>query len=196
MAIRQAVGAETAVYVDCHRRFDLATSTALAEALHEIGVTWFEESLDPFKDAVALRRVREISAMPVAGGEKGYGYHSFARLLEDEVVDIVMPDVMFCGGPAEAFRMGKAFEATRAGSVSLHCPEGPVALLASAHVTAAVGGALLLEHAADEVPWRHEVLEVPEKIVGGAIHLPDGPGLGTRVDQSVVQNHGGRRWVE
>jgi len=195
-AIREAVGPEVAVYVDCHRRFDLATSLALAEALDAIGVTWFEEALDPLVSPAEMRQITAATSMPVAGGELGYGLIGFARIINEAAVDIIMPDVMFCGGPAEAHRMGLELEATHPNSVSLHCPAGPIALLASAHATAAIGGSRPLEHAVDEVPWRHEVLEVREQVVDGAIHIPVGSGLGTRVDRGFVERQGGRRWAE
>ena len=67
--------------------------------------------------------------MPIAGGESGYGEEFFAGLIEGGAVSIIMPDVKYCGGVAEAFKAGTA--ALRAGqSVSLHSPSGPVSSLA------------------------------------------------------------------
>ncbi len=60
----------------------------------------------------------------------------------------------------------------RGGGVSLHSPSGPVSLLASAHVTAAVDGAMPLEHAVHEVGWRADLIEPAERIEGGRLLLP------------------------
>jgi galactonate dehydratase len=195
-AIHDAVGPEVAVYVDCHRRFDLAASLALAAALDDTGVTWFEEALDPLVNRAEMRQITAATAMTVAGGELGYGRTAFARILNEAAADVIMPDVMFCGGPAEAYRMGVELEATHPDSVSLHCPAGPIALLASAHATAAIGGSRPLEHAVDEVPWRHELLEVEEQVADSSIQIPLGSGLGTRVDRGFVERRGGRCWAE
>jgi galactonate dehydratase len=119
----------------------------------------------------------------------------FKRLVEEDVLDIVMPDVKFCGGPVEAYRTGMELEPSHPGSVSMHCPSGPVSLLASAHATAAFGNVLPLEHAVYEVGWRREVLEPFEVVKGGMLHLPEGPGLGARVDPVLVEMRG-RRWEE
>jgi len=191
-AVVEAVGPDTAVYVDCHRRFDLPSSQALAGALADFDVAWFEEPMDPATSPGQLAQVTAVSPVRVAGGERGFGHEWFDGLLEQRVVDVAMPDVMFCGGPAEAYLICREHP----GRVSLHCSSGPLALLAGAHVTSAGTAVLPLEHAVHEVPWRSTVLEVPERIVGGVMHLPDGPGLGTRVDRAVADRLGGRRWVE
>ena len=77
----------------------------------------------------------------------------------------------------------------------MHCPSGPLSLLASAHATAAFGPQLPLEHAVYEAEWRHEVMEPFEEIKNGEFIIPDGPGLGGRVDPVMVEMRG-RRWEE
>ncbi len=184
------VGPDRTLYVDCHSRFDLDSGRALAPELRDAGAGWYEEPVDPVKDQKILREIREVSDLPMAGAERSYGMSLFARLIEDEILDIVMPDVKFCGGPAEAYQIGRELEAEHPGSVSMHCPSGPVSLLASAHTTAAFGNTLPLEHAIYEVDWRHEVLQPNERVEEGWLILPDEPGLGAFVDPMVVDQRG------
>jgi galactonate dehydratase len=206
--VKDAAGPEMRVFVDCHSRFDQSSATALATELRAIGAGWFEEPVDPLKDEEVMRRVYEAvrerddakSALPLAGGERGYGVETFRRLLDSYALDIVMPDVKHCGGVVEAFLAGTELEARRAGSVSLHSPSGPVSLLASAHVTAAFAaappqrGALLpLEHAVYEVEWRHTMTEPAERVEEGSLVLPTGYGLGASLDYFTVLAKG-RRW--
>ena len=115
--------------------------------------------------------------------------------MEEEVLDVVMPDVKFCGGPVEAYLIGRELESRWAGSVSMHCPSGPLSLLASAHATAAFGNTLPLEHAVYEVDWRYEVLEPFEEIKDGYLTLPEGYGLSARIDPVAVAMRG-RSWSE
>ncbi len=130
--------------------------------------------------------------MPIAGGESGYGEEFFAELIEGGAVSIIMPDVKYCGGVAEAFRAGRA--AMRAGqSVSLHSPSGPVSSLAGAQVTAAMPGAMPLEYAVHEASWRAELLVPTERVADGRMWLPGGPGLGAALNPGVVARYG-RRW--
>ena len=194
-AIREAVGPDITIFVDCHSRFDLDSALALEPELRAAGGQWFEEPVDPVEDANDLRTIHEQSVLPVAGGEHAYGVSLFKRLVEEDVLDIVMPDVKFCGGPVEAYRIGMELEPSFPSSVSMHCPSGPLSLLASAHATIAFENVLPLEHAVYEVDWRHELLEPFERVENGHLVLPEGPGLGARVDPAAVAFRG-KSWTE
>ena len=194
-ATKAIVGPDRKLLVDCHSRFDLESALALEPELREAGVGWYEEPVDPIKFPDDLREIRNKAELPIAGAEHGYGIGLFTVLMDDDVLDVVMPDVKFCGGPVEAYLIGRELEARWEGSVSMHCPSGPLSLLASAHATAAFGNKIPLEHAVYEVDWRHEVLEPFEQIEGGFLTLPDGHGLGGRVDPVAVAMRG-RSWTE
>ncbi len=194
-AAKDAVGPDRTLYVDCHSRFDLNSAFALGDELAAAGVGWYEEPVDPIEKMATMRRIHEKSPLPNAGAEMGYGVDIFKRLIDEDVLDIVMPDVKFCGGPVEAYRVGMELEPDHPGSVSMHCPSGPLSLLASAHATAAFDNVLPLEHAVYEVEWRKEVMEPFEQIENGEFIIPEGPGLGGRVDPVMAETRG-RRWEE
>ena len=191
-AVREAAGPEVALMVDCHSRFDVESAVEVAEQLNKLGVSWFEEPLDPSKDAAGLAEIASRIPMLVAGGEHGYGEEFFAGLTEHAGVKVIMPDVKFCGGAGAATRAGRAAVAA-GGGVSLHCPSGPVSLLTSGHVTAAIDGALPLEHAVHEADWRSSLLVPSESVKDGRLHLGAGPGLGAELDWGLLQR-AGRVW--
>jgi galactonate dehydratase len=191
-AVREAIGPEVTLLVDCHARFQFHTATSVAEKLARLEVGWFEEPLDTLTEIYDLSRLATETDIPLAGGELGYGEELFASLIERNAVRIIMPDVKYCGGVAEACRSGKA--ALRlGGQVSLHSPSGPISQLASAHVTAAIPGALALEHAVNETSWRTELLVPSERIERGHLFYPQGTGLGATLNEKLVQRHGSRR---
>ena len=192
-AVREAIGATARLLVDCHCRFTAATAPPIAEELARLEVGWFEEPVQPRTAAADLATIARRVRMPVAGGESGYGRDFFDELLDRGAVAVIMPDIKHCGGVAEAVRAGRS-AAGRGGGFSLHSPSGPVSLLAGAHVTAAVPDALPLEHAVDEVDWRADLLDPVERIEGGCLLLPPGPGLGAALDWRSVQRHG-RTWT-
>ena len=193
-AVREAIAPEARLFVDCHGRFDLDSALALEPELRRLEVAWYEEPVHSTEEREALRRVRDASEIPVAGAETAYGLRAFEAFVADGVLDVVMPDVKHCGGPGEAAAIGRSVESRHRGSVSMHCPSGPMSLLASAHATAAFGPNLPLEHAVYEVSWRADVLEPAERVEGGALVLPDGPGLGARLNERLVAKRG-RKWT-
>ncbi|MCH8062072.1 MAG: mandelate racemase/muconate lactonizing enzyme family protein [Chloroflexi bacterium] len=190
-AIREAVGPDVRLLVDCHSRFEVHTAPVVAAELAKFDIGWFEEPVSPIEDPSGLSSVAAKVAMSVAGGESGYGKKFFDDLIKRNAVSIIMPDVKYCGGVVEACKAGRS--ATNSGSgVSLHCPSGPISLLASAHVTAAVEAAMPLEHAVYEADWRADLIEPRERIEEGRLWFAGGPGLGAVLNDDVVNRHGRR----
>ena len=188
-AVRRAIGPDARLLVDCHSRFSAQLAPVIARELAALDVGWFEEPVQPASAAADLAAIARAVKVPVAGGESGYGVEFFDALLDRRAVGIVMPDVKYCGGVAEAVRAGhSAIERGR--GVSLHSPSGPVSLLASGHVTAAVEGSLPLEHAVHEVDWRADLIEPAERIENGRLQLPSSQGLGAALNGKVVRRHG------
>ena len=106
-AVRDAVGADVTLLVDCHSRFDVESAVIVAEELAEFGVGWFEEPVQPMEDPEGMARIAARVPVPVAGGEKGYGEELFADLVGRGSAKIIMPDVKHCGGAAVAARAGQ-----------------------------------------------------------------------------------------
>ena len=178
--------------VDCHSRFDIESAVIVAEDLAELDISWFEEPVQPTEDAAGLARIAARVPVVVVGGEKGYGEKLFADLIARGAVEVIMPDVKYCGGAAVAARSGLA--AIKAGGgVSLHSPSGPVSLLASGHVTAAMSGAMPLEHAVYEADWRADLLTPPERVEDGRLYIPAGLGLGAELSWDLLRRVG-RVW--
>ncbi len=188
-AVRSAVGEDVTVLVDCHSRFERHTAPLVAEQLAQSNIGWFEEPLQPTKDAAGLAEVSKEVSMTVAGGESGYGREFFRNLVECGAVDVVMPDVQYCGGVAEARAAGQA-AMDAGGNVSLHSPSGPVSLIGGGHATAAMPGALHLEHAVYEADWRAELVLPHERVEDGRLWMPNGLGLGATLNESVVSRYG------
>ena len=188
-AARSAIGPDITLLVDCHSRFDLASAPAVADELARLDVGWFEEPVNPERDPEALAEIASRVSMPVAGGEHAYGAEFFERLVAARAVEVAMPDIKYCGGVSEAVRAA-TLVARHGGQTSLHGPSGPVSIVAGAHVTAVMPAALPLEFGVYECPWRAELIEPPEHVHGGRLHLPTSPGLGARLNPSVLQAHG------
>ena len=192
VAIKRTVGKDITVFVDCHQRFDEQTALIVFEKLAEVGIGWFEEPL-PEGNNQAMARILKAISCPLVGGECRYGKSKILELISSRACDIVMPDIKFCGGVTEARKVGQSI-ANTGGKYSLHCPSGPVSLLASAHVTAAVKGAYLLEHAVNEISWRADILSPREQIEKGKLWFPGGKGLGAILNASMLKKHG-RIWI-
>ncbi len=192
-AVRAAIGPDVDIFVDCHSCFDEESAVIIADKLAESNIAWFEEPIPPATGLRELARVATKISQPMAGGEDGYGEEFFTDLLASGALRILMPDIKYCGGVAEACRASRAV-IQAGGSASLHNPSGPVSQLASASVTAAVAGSMPLEHAVYEAEWRAEVLSPPERIENGRFRFPEGGDGGVALNIDLVQAKG-RSWT-
>ena len=189
LTVRQEVGSEVEILVDCHGRFEEASSRIVAELMNPIGIGWFEEPLDPIGFPAELAELAKEISMPIAGGEAGYGQLFFDSLIKLSSVKTVMPDIKYCGGVEEAVRIANSAMDSKVG-FSPHCPSGPISLLASAHVCASLNQRVILEHAVDESDYRHELINPVEIIKNGQLHMPTGPGLGATFDTAALEKYG------
>jgi galactonate dehydratase len=189
-AVRDAVGPDIDLYVDCHSKFDAPTALDVARALRELGVRWFEEPM-PTEDRAALLALRpQVHAlgMELIGGELLYGVAGFLPYLAPRVFDLIMPGVKHCGGIGATLAIGAAADACGV-AVAPHNPSGPVSMAASAHVAASLPRLRALEHAWGEVRWRPDLLTPRERIEDGMYVLPTGPGLGIDLTPDIVRAH-------
>lgn len=184
-AVRDAMGARVEVFVDCHWRFDTALAGVALRELARLGVTWFECPLEEIPEHMeALRALRtDANALGVrtAGLEELTHPEAFRPWLVAGCYDVVMPDVKYAGGIGGVLRVGE-LAAAHGTACAPHNPSGPICHAASL-ATCAMGADMeLLEHQFDETPAFHALvgdrLPRPRE---GLCALPDGPGLGVRL---------------
>jgi galactonate dehydratase len=192
-ALRDEVGPDALVMVDCHWRFDEARAMDVLNALAPARLHWFECPLaETHANWPALRRIRaaaKTQGVLLAAAETQVGLASFEMLFAQELYDVVMPDVKYCGGPREMLRIAE--RASACGVVfSPHNPTGPVCTLASLHVAAAAPQCGMLELQFAESPFydalvshRHPLLEE------GGFTVPRTPGLGAALDEALLAAH-------
>ena len=183
-AVRQAIGSKRDLLVDAHSKFDLSRGLELVHRIEDLNLFWIEEvtPASPLDDLAAINREAK---MPTAGGESIYGVRGFYPYVTAQAVDIVMPDVKYCGGMLELKKIASLAEAADL-KVSPHGPASPVGNVAAAHVCAGMPNFLILEHSFGEVPWRAELIDPPERLTNGCMELPDRPGLGITLNARTV----------
>ena len=191
--IRETVGPEVTILVDCHSRFDAQSASQVAYELGKLDVSWFEEPVEPTKEPDLLVDIASCVNIPIAGGESGFGKRFFGDLVNLYNVDIAMPDIKYCGGMMEAVRSAENV-ARFGGKTSLHGPTGPISILAGAHVTASMKSAMNLEFGVYECPWRADLLNPPEQVESGHLWFPGGSGLGAELNQKIIGRYG-KSWT-
>lgn len=103
--MREKVGPNFHLMADCWMALDVPYAVDLAYALRELGVYWIEEALHP-DDYDGYKLLKERAPwIRWTSGEHEYTRYGFRKLIESRSVDIIQPDVMWCGGLTELLRI-------------------------------------------------------------------------------------------
>ena len=195
-AVREAVGPEARVMVDCHWRFDEATARQLNEAAARLGVHWIECPLPEVPANIpALARLRQQAnalGMLQAGLEMAVGWDSFRPYCEGGAYDVVMPDMKYAGGIHQMQAISAGCRALGV-QVSPHNPSGPICHAASLQISATLDAFDMLELQFDESPLFDGLLRAPfGPVRDGQTALPAGSGFGVALDEAVLHRHAER----
>ncbi|UKI37024.1 MAG: hypothetical protein L6V93_02005 [Clostridiales bacterium] len=96
-AVREAVGNNVDLLIECHGRFNPTTALNISRELEQYHPMFMEEPCVPDNlDSTAYVRMR--SKVPIAAGERGYGIYAFEDMLEKKCVDYLQPDIFHAGG--------------------------------------------------------------------------------------------------
>ena len=186
-AIREAVGPDIELMVDCHGRFDVPTAIRLGRALEPYTLTWFEEPV-PVESIHALRQVRENVGVPICVGERHHTRWDFVPVLENELADFIMPDVTWTGGISEIKKIATMAEAYYI-PISPHDAGGPINVLAGVHAMASVPNHYRVETSRARQNSYDVMIDHPLDIRGDKIYLSDRPGLGIEMDKDYMRAH-------
>ncbi len=180
-AIREAVGSEVDILVECHGRFDPPWAIELCNRVEVFRPFFVEDPIrHEYRDALA--QVRTHVAVPLAMGERAHDKWDMRELIERDYVDYLRPDVCNCGGITELRKIAAYAEVHHINLVP-HNVAGPIGTAAGVHLAFATQNIALIE-----APWAlrdgTETLSGPyPRVDGGYILPPEEPGLGVDFDE-------------
>jgi galactonate dehydratase len=195
-AVRDAVGADVAIFIEMHGRFTPATAARLAAMLEPYDPEWIEEPVPP-ENTAALARVRAATRIPIATGERAHTIADIREVVETGTADIIQADLTHFGG----FLPMKHLAGWADAHYLLLAPHnvcGPVGTMANVHFGIATPNYKVLEHFNDFAdPWVQELVDDPPRVAvaDGCFPLPERPGLGVALNHDACAAHprtGGR----
>jgi len=174
------------VAFDCHWTFSGGSAKRLAEAIEEYDVWWLEDPVPP-ENLQVQEEVTKSTTTPITVGENRYRVTEERRLIENQAVDMVAPDLPKVGGMRETRKIADVANQYYI-PVAMHNVASPVATMASAQVGAAVPNSLAVEYHSYELGWWDDLVE-ETVIEDGYIEIPETPGLGLTLDMDAVEEH-------
>lgn len=186
--MRQACGPGFPLAFDCWMALTPAYTLRLIDKLEPFDFRWIEECLPP-DDYAGYRRLVEQRSHPImiATGEHEYTRWGFENLLATGV-DIIQPDVNWCGGLTELLKI-KAMASAKS---RLVVPHGSSVYSYHFAITSDVtpfAEFLMMAANADKVVPMFSPLLVHEPVpVDGYLDVPDTPGFGVEFNPDIERH--------
>lgn len=186
-AMREAIGPDVQLMVDCHSFFDVPLARSVAATLEPYNLAWYEEPVAPSR-IQELLEIRRSIRQPMAAGELLFRVKGFEPLCRTHAVQVIMPDVKHCGGLLEMTRIAAMAQAD-AVEVAPHNPSGPISTAANVQIGVGMANFRLLELQWGEVAWRSELIIPEERFENGSIQVSARPGFGIQLNEKLAKAH-------
>ena len=185
-AARENVGPDGAVMFDAHSAVPPATLIQLAAKLEPYDLLFIEEPAVP-GNIETFKRLKQHINIPLATGERDRTIWGMIPYLQEGCIDILQPDCWHTGGISQMKKIATLAEAYFV-PLAPHCTCSELGLSASIHAAFAVPFLLIHEGYLDGHLMPAGVARKSwEQDKDGYATLPQGPGLGVTVDESMFE---------
>ena len=186
--MRAKVGDDFWLMWDCWMSLDVEYATRLAHAASEHGLKWMEEALIPDDYwGYAQLKQQAPAGMLITTGEHEATRWGFRQLLETGV-DIIQPDVGWCGGITELIKISALADAHG----TMVVPHGSSVYSYHFVVTrtnSPFAEFLMMHETAEEVVPMFSPLLLNEPVpVNGRLVVPETPGFGVELNPDVARD--------
>lgn len=177
-ALRDAVGDEIEILTDLNQSLQPRQAIHLARHIAPYDIGWLEEPVDAH-DLAGHARVLAAVEMPIASGETEYTRLGMKQMLDNNTVDILMPDLQRMGGLSE-FRKSAALASAYHVPISTH-----IFTEQSLSIAGSASNCISVEHVDWFAPLYNESISVNE----GKVSMPQMPGIGFTFNDDFIRAH-------
>lgn len=187
--MREKVGDDFWLMLDCWMSLDLEYATRLAHGAADYNLKWIEEALPPDDYWGYAKLKKQVPPkMLVSTGEHEATRWGFKLLLDMDCADILQPDVGWCGGITELTKISAMADANGA----LVVPHGSSVYSYHFVITrtnSPFAEFLMMHPTAEEVVPMFSPMLLGEPVpVNGRLKLPDTPGFGVELNPELPKH--------
>src|SRR5579862_2664353 len=183
---RKKVGPDGSVMFDCHCAIPPPLLLQFADAIKAYDVLWLEEPAVP-GNIETFKRLKAAIKIPIATGERDRTIWGLIPYLQEKCIDIFQPDVGQTGGISQLHKISTLCEVYGV-PIAPHNTCSELGVTASFHATLAAAHFLIHECYLDGHIMPPGVAKKNWDVdKDGYASLPQGPGLGVEVDESMFE---------
>jgi L-alanine-DL-glutamate epimerase-like enolase superfamily enzyme len=190
MNLREAVGDDIDIAMHCLAQYDPRSAIGLCKAIEPADPLWIEDPLST-QYTEAWLELKRSTRVPVLTGERLALVSEFKPFLDNQVVDMIHPDMAYAGGITACRDIAKYASLTRV-PVGFHSgPSSLIQFYAAMHVAAATSNLFKVENVLGAFRGYKEnmALGVKPALHNGKFLVPDGPGLGLEINEDWLKSH-------
>ncbi len=184
-AAREGGGPDLDLIVEVHRKLTPMNSIVLESALAPFNLYFIEDPIQIDTITTQAELAKRMTT-PLAIGERNVSIWEFREILEAGGPQYVRPDVGLAGGLTHCKKIAAIAEAYHSAVVT-HNFLGPLITAASLHLDASIPNFVTQEYTKGDESDRFAVYKVAYQREGGYIPIPDVPGLGVELDDSLIE---------
>jgi len=187
-AVREAVGSAMKLRIDANMQYDAETSLRLCRMVRQYDLQLFEQPV-PQKDLAGMARVRREGGIPVIADESVSDHASLIAVIKADAADFVKFGVKQAGGILKSARMLATAEAAGLPVVIGHGFGLDPSTLAEIMLAASSRNVLPGLECVGPLKVVDTITTTRLDISSGSLPLPDGPGLGLKLDDSKLEQY-------
>jgi len=181
--LRRGLGSDIRLLADGNSCFTPKRAIEVGRLLEDNGIVHFEEPC-PYWEHEWTREVKEALDLDVTGGEQDCDLTIWRYLIENRVMDVAQPDVLYIGGVHRFLKVARMAE--QAGMlVTPHAANHSLVTTVTLHILGALKNAgPYLEFSiegSDFYPWEQGLLRNPLQVKDGMVQIPAEPGWGVEI---------------
>jgi L-alanine-DL-glutamate epimerase-like enolase superfamily enzyme len=195
-AMKEVLGDEVGLALDCGPGWTVTDAIRLGRALEPLHILWLEDLLTgdyvPYVSADVYREVTRSTSTPIHTGEQIYLRQNFKDLIESKAVNVVGPDPADVGGLAELKWIAEYADLHGIMMAPHGVLDGVIGLAALVQVAATLPhNYIAFEYPVGRPEWWYEIVEgLPDPIVkDGFVEVWDRPGLGVTFNEAAARTH-------
>ncbi len=195
-AMKDVLGDEIGLALDCGPGWSISDSIRLAQALEHLNLMWLEDLITgdytPYVLPELYREVTQRSSTPIHTGEQIYLRQNFKALIETNAVNIIGPDPCDVGGLAELKWIAEYADMHGIMMAPHGTGDGLIGLAALVQVAATLPqNYIAFEYPIGKPDWWYNIVEgLPNPLVkDGFIEVWDRPGLGVDINAEAARQY-------
>ena len=191
--VREMIGDQMQLMVDANQAYTISDCLQMLPVFEKYNVAWLEEPL-PWQSNDSYKLLRSRTRIPIAAGEWENTMQGFVSAIQNQVCDIIQPDLPAVGGITAmkriatlAFANNIALQPHVFGSiVSLQAAMQFMASQPNYHSWATFPEGVMIEWDTNPNSSANKLIKEPLQLKNGVVKLPEKPGIGIEIREEAL----------